>query len=80
MVPPTAEVGLISPPFGNLFPVKDRQREAGRDFQSAKVLQKYILQMAKLLVFFRGELENFPPIAINEREWGQIGRNYGGAK
>jgi hypothetical protein len=31
---------LISPPFGNLFPVKDRQREAGRDFQSAKVLQK----------------------------------------
>jgi len=30
---------LISPPFGNLFPVKDRQREAGRDFQSAKVLQ-----------------------------------------
>jgi hypothetical protein len=36
--------------------------------------------MAKLLVFFRGELENFPPIAINEREWGQIGRNYGGAK
>jgi hypothetical protein len=36
---------LISPPFGNLFPVKDRQREEGRDFQSAKVLTIFKFSM-----------------------------------
>ena len=32
-VTPLCQRGGI-PPFGNLFPVKDRQRKAGRDFKN----------------------------------------------
>jgi hypothetical protein len=30
---PLRKGGNVSPPFGRLFPVKGRQREAGRDFK-----------------------------------------------
>jgi len=46
---------LLSPPFGNLFPVKDRQREAGRDFQNAKVLRTL---MTKQLEHWSKRLRN----------------------
>jgi hypothetical protein len=46
---------LLSPPFGNLFPVKDRQREVGRDFQNAKVLRTL---MTKQLEHWSKRLRN----------------------